>query len=36
VRSAYEGGALIATGNVETPEGEISPFRVDDSSSHRE
>lgn len=25
---AYEGGAAIATGNVETPEGEVAPFRV--------
>jgi uracil-xanthine permease len=25
---AYEGGTMIATGNVETPEGEVSPFRV--------
>jgi xanthine/uracil permease len=24
---AYEGGATISTGNVETPEGEVSPFR---------
>ena len=24
---AYEGGAMISTGNVETPEGEVSPFR---------
>ncbi|MGH8961791.1 MAG: uracil-xanthine permease family protein [Jatrophihabitantaceae bacterium] len=26
---AYEGGAMISTGNVETPEGEVSPFRDD-------
>ncbi len=26
---AYEGGAMISTGNVETPEGELSPFRED-------
>ncbi len=32
----YEGGALIATGTVETPEGDISPFRVDEPPSHRE
>lgn len=25
---AYEGGTMIAAGNVETPEGEISPFRL--------
>jgi uracil-xanthine permease len=24
---AYEGGAMISTGSVETPEGEVSPFR---------
>jgi uracil-xanthine permease len=24
---AYEGGTMISTGNVETPEGEVSPFR---------
>ncbi|MDT4908483.1 MAG: hypothetical protein QOI69_1724, partial [Pseudonocardiales bacterium] len=24
---AYEGGAMISTGNVETPEGEVSPFK---------
>jgi uracil-xanthine permease len=24
---AYEGGAMISTGNVETPAGEVSPFR---------
>ena len=24
---AYEGGAAISTGNIETPEGEVSPFR---------
>src|SRR5581483_7995630 len=24
---AYEGGAMISTGNVETPQGEVSPFR---------
>ncbi|MEO8889532.1 MAG: solute carrier family 23 protein [Jatrophihabitantaceae bacterium] len=24
---AYEGGTMIATGNVETPDGEVSPFR---------
>jgi hypothetical protein len=23
---AYEGGTMISTGNVETPEGEVSPF----------
>ncbi len=33
---SYEGGALIAAGTVETPEGDISPFRVDEPSSHRE
>jgi uracil-xanthine permease len=27
---AYEGGAMISTGNVETPGGEVSPFRVDE------
>jgi uracil-xanthine permease len=26
---AYEGGTMISTGNVETPEGERSPYRVD-------
>jgi uracil-xanthine permease len=26
----YEGGTMFATGNVETPEGEVSPFEVDD------
>ncbi len=26
---AYEGGAAISTGNIETPEGEVSPFRED-------
>ncbi|HEY2044776.1 MAG TPA: solute carrier family 23 protein [Jatrophihabitans sp.] len=25
----YEGGAMISTGNVETPEGELSPYRDD-------
>jgi hypothetical protein len=25
---AYEGGTMISTGNVETPEGEVSPFRM--------
>ena len=24
---AYEGGTMISTGNIETPEGEISPFK---------
>ncbi|HEY7046550.1 MAG TPA: solute carrier family 23 protein [Jatrophihabitantaceae bacterium] len=33
---AYEGGAMIAAGNVETPEGEVSPYRVDDPPSGRE
>jgi hypothetical protein len=31
---AYEGGAMIATGNIETPEGEVSPFR-EDGGEHR-
>jgi len=26
---AYEGGAMLSTGTVETPEGEVSPYRVD-------
>ena len=26
---AYEGGAMLSTGAVETPEGEVSPYRVD-------
>ena len=29
VGRAYEGGTMISTGNVETPEGERSPYRVD-------
>jgi hypothetical protein len=33
---AYEGGAMIAAGNVETAEGEVSPYRVDDPPSGRE
>ena len=28
---AYEGGTMLSTGNVETSEGELSPFRVDDA-----
>lgn len=27
---AYEGGAMISTGNIETPEGEVSPFSEDE------
>jgi hypothetical protein len=26
---AYEGGAMISAGNIETPQGEVSPFRVE-------
>jgi uracil-xanthine permease len=26
---AYEGGAAISTGSIETPEGEVSPYRTD-------
>ncbi|MGI8881606.1 MAG: uracil-xanthine permease family protein [Jatrophihabitans sp.] len=35
---AYEGGAMLSTGNVETPAGEQSPFRVDEpgEGQHRE
>jgi uracil-xanthine permease len=33
---AYEGGAMISTGKVETPEGEISPFHVDEGGPRRE
>jgi hypothetical protein len=28
---AYEGGAAISVGNIETPEGEVSPFREESS-----
>ncbi|MBV9592601.1 MAG: nitrate reductase [Actinobacteria bacterium] len=28
---AYRGGAMISTGSVETPEGEVSPFRENDT-----
>jgi xanthine/uracil permease len=27
----YEGGAMLSTGNVETPEGELSPFATEGS-----
>jgi hypothetical protein len=27
---AYEGGTMFSTGDVETPEGRVSPFREDD------
>ncbi|MDR2984602.1 MAG: nitrate reductase [Nocardiopsaceae bacterium] len=30
---AYEGGAAISVGNVETPEGEVSPFRDESSDA---
>jgi uracil-xanthine permease len=30
---AYEGGAAISVGNVETPEGEVSPFREESSEA---
>lgn len=30
---SYEGGAMISTGNIETPEGEVSPFREDEGES---
>ncbi len=33
---AYEGGTMISTGKVETPEGEISPFHVDEGGPRRE
>jgi hypothetical protein len=33
---AYEGGTMLSTGNVETPEGELSPFRVDDAVDNTE
>jgi hypothetical protein len=33
---AYQGGTMMATGNVETPEGELSPFRVDDDVDNTE
>jgi xanthine/uracil permease len=33
---AYEGGAMISAGNIETPEGEISPFHVDEGGPRRE
>jgi uracil-xanthine permease len=29
VGRAYEGGTMMSTGNIETPEGERSPYRVD-------
>jgi xanthine/uracil permease len=34
---AYEGGAMISTGNVETPEGEVSPFADEnpEATTHR-
>jgi hypothetical protein len=27
---AYEGGTAFSVGNVETPEGEVSPYKTDD------
>ncbi len=30
---AYEGGTMIATGNIETPEGEVAPFRVEEGET---
>ena len=33
---AYQGGTMMSTGNVETPEGELSPFRVDDAVDKNE
>lgn len=30
---AYEGGTMIATGNIETPEGEVSPFKVEEGET---
>jgi hypothetical protein len=27
---AYEGGTMFSVGNVETPEGEVSPYKTDD------
>ena len=27
---AYEGGTMFSVGNVETPEGEVSPFTSDE------
>ncbi len=30
---SYEGGAMISAGSIETPEGEISPFRVGEPRS---
>jgi len=26
----YEGGAMISTGAIDTPDGEVSPYRTDD------
>jgi len=31
---AYEGGTMISTGNIETPEGEVSPFREEADGSN--
>jgi hypothetical protein len=30
---AYEGGTMISVGNIETPEGEMSPFREESSEA---
>jgi uracil-xanthine permease len=32
---AYEGGTAFSVGNVETPEGEVSPYRTDDEEEER-